>query len=300
MTVEFTQADSEVFQRFIATEYAYFTPKGEPLCWPVTPYWYPDRGVLAIATGLAYPTKADYAALNPKVALLFSDTTGSGLQDESHILVQGDARVLSEDLQANTDRYVTELRARFLSARIGVNPLTVRLLDFYLPRLWVEIDPVAVERRDPRRPAYPALPRAPGLRSNLDAKDVEALRSVVTHHGQGVVTIRGTDGYPQMMRTAVRMQDDLVLLRESPGTGAACLTMHRHTLRGTRFSAYMARGELVEADGANVFIPHRLVGFFGNGTVFPLSVIPSVARLRRRLGAELARRGKEMPRLRIP
>ncbi|HLF70404.1 MAG TPA: hypothetical protein VI541_05550 [Actinomycetota bacterium] len=300
MTVEFTESDSEVFRRFIATEYAYFTPKGEPLCWPVTPYWYPDRGVLAIATGLAYPTKADYAALNPKVALLFSDPTGSGLPDESHILVQGDARVLSEDMQANADRYVTELRARFLSARIGINPLTVRLLDFYLPRLWVEIDPVAVERRKPNRPADGDLPRAQGLRSNLDAKDVVALRNVVTRHGQGVVTIRGSDGYPQMLRTSVTMQDDLVLLRESPGTGAACLTMHQHTLRGTRFSAYMVRGELVDAGEAHVFIPRRLVGFFGNGAVFPLSVIPSVGRLRRRLGAELARRGKEMPKLRIP
>ena len=33
------------------TEFAYLTPRGEPLCWPVTPYWYPDRGVLGVSTG---------------------------------------------------------------------------------------------------------------------------------------------------------------------------------------------------------------------------------------------------------
>ena len=122
---------SAQFRAASITEFAYLTPRGEPLCWPVTPYWYPERGILGISTGLGYPNKAYYARRHPRVGALFGST-----------LLQGDAVVLDDDLQANTDRYVREMRAKFLSARFGLNPVSVKLLDFYLPRLWIEITPV--------------------------------------------------------------------------------------------------------------------------------------------------------------
>ena len=50
--------------------------------------------------GLGYPNKAYYARRHPRVAALFGST-----------LLRGDAVVLDDDLQANTDRYIREMRA---------------------------------------------------------------------------------------------------------------------------------------------------------------------------------------------
>lgn len=288
----------EVFRRFVAVEYGYFTPRGEPLCWPVTPYWNPDAGAVAISTGLAYPDKALYARANPKVAVLASDPTGSGLEASEPVLVQGEAVVLDEDLQANTERYIAEVRRKFPSARLAINPLTVRFLDFYLPRLWVEI-PTARVQVGPRELVRDPAPakRVP----RLDEREKGALASVVRSLGEGVVAIADEHGYPYLERMQIlSTEHGSVELERSLPEGPAALSLHRHTFGGTRFKAWMARGWIAHHGGTVMFHPHRLVGFFGNGAVFPLSVIPNVAALRTRLKRELAARGATMPILRLP
>lgn len=283
---------AEIFRSFIAAEYAYLTPKGEPLCWPVTPYWQ-SSGVHAIATGLAYPNKADYAKRNPKVALVYSDPNGSGLDHPPVIQVKGEAAVLDDDIQENTDRYVKELRQRFAVARMALNNFTARFLDFYLPRLWVEITPTSITEQA----GIEAPPRSPAsIAGALAQEESAALERAVRTFGDAVVTTVDNEGFPSPSREIVAFEDGAVIFGGDERRGPACLTFHRHSLGGTRFEAHMARGS---ADG-NTFVPRRLVGFFGNGVVFPLSVLPDVGRLRRRLREELAKRGKEMPKLRVP
>lgn len=301
--------------RFIVCEYSYYTPKGEPLCWPVTPYWYPQRGVLGISTGLAYPKKADYPKLQPKVAALFSDPTGSGLVDAPAVLLQGDATVLDADIQENTDRYVREMRRKFAAARIGLNPISVKLLDFYLPRLWVEITPTRVvvmrggtqQVYGPPRPA-PDRAHAGGALSPLTAEGLDSLSKRVTEMKEGVLAVRGADGYPSVARTAVEMSNDgSVQLGEAPGTGPAAMALHSVRMGGVRIDPYMARGAVVVEGGSFVFVPSRIVGLLGAAargssflSIFPLSTIPMIARLRARLKAELTRRDHSMPKLRVP
>ena len=302
---------ASIFSKFIAAEYAYFTPNGDPLTWPVTPYWYPRRRVLAIATGLAYPNKADYPKLNPKVSLYFSDPTSSGLESPPSVLVQAIATVMDEDIQENTDRYVRELRKKFGAAKIGLNPISVKLLDFYLPRLWVEMTPYRVLVYPPGGGDHPEVFGEPisdkpiastrgGGAPSLAPADARALRKAVAKFGEAVVTLEGIDGFPMMTRSAVSYEDGWIELAEGSGTGRASLSFHRHTLGGVRFEAYMVRGSVVQDGSRSLFAPERLVGFFGNGMVFPFSIIPEIASLRRRLKKELAARDKPMPALRIP
>ena len=61
-----------------------------------------------MTTGVGYPKKAVDAEANPKVALLFSDPTGSGVENPPQVLVQGTARVNDDDLEANAERYARE------------------------------------------------------------------------------------------------------------------------------------------------------------------------------------------------
>jgi len=284
------------------TEFAYLTPRGEPLCWPVTPYWYADRGVLGISTGLAYPNKAYYARRHPQVAALFGGT-----------LLQGDAVVLDEDLQTNTDRYIREMRAKFVSARIGLNPISVRMLDFYLPRLWIEVTPARVldaaatpAVADGHSPA--AGPPAAGNALGPGAAR-EALTRWVRRLGRSVIALPGADGYPVLAPVGVAPgPDGSVDLVGAPGTGPAALTLHTQGLGGVRLDALMARGWVVDSGTGLRFVPRRVVGFLGREAsmapallgIFPLSQLPRAATLRRSLREELSRRGEPLPRLRVP
>jgi hypothetical protein len=95
-----------LFERAITVEYASLTRASAPITYPLTPYVGEDGLTLDVSTGLTYPAKAERARRNPKVALLYSDPLGSGLDGAPVALVQGLATVRDSDLQANTDRYV--------------------------------------------------------------------------------------------------------------------------------------------------------------------------------------------------
>jgi hypothetical protein len=295
---------SAQFRAASITEFAYLTPRGEPLCWPVTPYWYPDRGILGISTGLGYPNKAYYARRHPRVAALFGST-----------LLQGDAVVLDDDLQANTDRYIREMRAKFRSARFGLNPVSVRLLDFYLPRIWIEITPKRLvsggadgslvtnlrpAKKNDQTSSPPRL--APG-------PELNALLRWVGRGAMAVVAFAGPDGYPAVARVRVSPgPDGSVELESAPGSGPAALTFHTEGLGGVRLDALMARGRVERADGIVRFVPRRVVGFLGRKpdtrpsflSIFPLSQLPRAGALRATLRSELARRGEALPQLRVP
>ena len=306
---EIPRLPSAQFRAASITEFAYLTPRGEPLCWPVTPYWYPDRRILGISTGLGYPKKAHYARRHPRVAALFGST-----------LLQGDAVVLDDDLQANTDRYIREMRAKFLSARFGLNPLSVKLLDFYLPRLWIEISPVRVVPEGGLvknlRPATKndQTSRSPGLAPGLAAgPQLDALLRWVRRATSAVVALAGPDGYPVIARVGVTEGPDGAVELESTselalGVGPAALTFHTEGLGGVRLDALMARGRVEAPDGTVRFVPRRVVGFLGREpdtrpfflSIFPLSQLPRAGAFRETLLAELTRRGEAPPLLRVP
>src|ERR671932_1773021 len=108
MTASLPAEVQKVFDRFITTEYTTIDRKGQPIAWPVTPYYSPGDPCIDVTTGLGYPKKAEDARANPKVALLFSDPTGSGLESPPMVLVQGTADVDDRDLDANRERYWNE------------------------------------------------------------------------------------------------------------------------------------------------------------------------------------------------
>src|SRR3712207_3961151 len=103
MTTTLPEDVQQVFDRFITTEYTTIDRRGQPITWPVTPYYSPGAPCIDVTTGLGYPKKANDAEANPKVALLFSDPTGSGLERPPQVLVQGIAQVDDRDLDANRE-----------------------------------------------------------------------------------------------------------------------------------------------------------------------------------------------------
>jgi len=99
---------------------------------------------LDVSTGLTYPAKAERARGNPKVALLYSDPVGSGLEEAPVALVQGLATVRDADLQANTDRYVCLSLAKLRAVYEGQPRFVLRSLTWYFARIWMEVTPMRI------------------------------------------------------------------------------------------------------------------------------------------------------------
>ena len=132
MTSSLPQPVRECFERFITTEFTTVSARQEPITWPVTPYYSQGAASIDVTTGIGYPKKAEDARRNPRVALLFSDPTGSGLEEDAQVLVQGTADVDAHDLEANRKRYWHESQEKLPGMRDAHPPKLIRgLFGFY-------------------------------------------------------------------------------------------------------------------------------------------------------------------------
>lgn len=316
-----------VFQQFIVAEYASLTRAGDPITTPVTPY-VGASGTLDISTGLTYPTKAERARRNANVALLFSDSKGSRLNDAPTVLVQGKAAVRDADLQANTDRYMRESHRKLPAATAGTPPFILRSMDYYFTRIWIEITPARIlwwhsGQTDappqvweaPPDTAYPASDPAPAGKAPGAWKEAPsewqagALRAVQTL-GLPVLTVTGTDGYPYMMRArSVKLSADGFQLDMPRGitwsaTGAACLAFHYHPEVFTGQENMMFVGTARQDDTTISFAVTRRIGDWsagGDNRLLGLwSFISAGFKLRSRLREEAARRNQPVPRINLP
>jgi hypothetical protein len=136
---------AQAADRYLTCEFVTIDAAERPIVWPVTPYFRAHEGCIDVTTGVGYPKKADDAARNPRVALLFSDPTGSGVDPAPMVLVQGTARVDDSDPAANRERYEREMAAKLpaLHALAPTGPLK-RLFSWYYDRIYLHVRPERV------------------------------------------------------------------------------------------------------------------------------------------------------------
>jgi hypothetical protein len=134
-----------VFRRFFTCEITTINKQGQPLTWPNLPYYDAPNGRIVVTASIAFPVKTYNARRNPKVALLYSDPTGSGLTDAPAVLVQGDAVVdeMTKDVyqQLAVDIFVESVRRQPSARQYVGNPLARRLFLFYFQRIGVFVQP---------------------------------------------------------------------------------------------------------------------------------------------------------------
>src|SRR5215212_9020300 len=136
MTATLPPEVQQVFDRFVTTEFTTIDRAGQPITWPLTPYYRPGDPCIDVTTGLGYPKKAKDTRANPKVALLFSDPTGSGIDPAPQVLVQGTAQVDDRDLDANRERYRREIVEKLPAVQGDMPPRVFEpLLHWYLTRV---------------------------------------------------------------------------------------------------------------------------------------------------------------------
>src|SRR5918911_1081128 len=275
---------AQAAERYLTTEFVTIDAVGRPIVWPVTPYYRPDAGCIDVTTGVGYPKKADDAARNPRVALLFSDPTGSGIEDPPTVLVQGMASVHDEDLEANRRRYEREM-AEKLPALHALAPTgkLKRFFSWYYDRIYLSVRPERVYvwpqgRLDEEPTFYDAHVEEVRSAHNEEPEEGHAppeggmdvwdprLDRLGADDPTAVLAFVGPDGFPFAVRVPVRADQAAHVVRIDADpvgapieAGPACLCAHAHAEDLTWQRSYQVRGDLAEEHGRLVLHPHRVV-----------------------------------------
>ena len=279
----------EVFGRFVTTEYTTLDGRGQPITWPVTPYYQPGGTCIDVSTGLGYPRKARDAEANPHVALLFSDPTGCGLDRPPAVLVQGTADVDDRDLDANRERYARESMEKLSAERSATRTmkppdLLMRFFQWYYTRIYVHVRPERVFvwpdgdfSREPQllgarleevRSGHSEEPDAAlAAPEGGGAAWDERMSQLGGQYDSAVLSFVSPDGFPFSARVPVDLDrgSRRVRIRGEPlgaplHPGLACLTAHDHAPDFSWQRNFQVRGDLVEDDQGWALVPHKLVG----------------------------------------
>lgn len=320
MTASLPDEVQAVFDRFVTTELTTVDQRGQPITWPVTPYYRPADPCISITTGLGYPKKANDARANPLVGLLFSDPTGSGLSNPPMVLVQGTAEVDDRDLDANRDRYERESLEKLPALKSVTPPRAVRrMLSWYYTRIYVHVRPERVyvwpgaESPLPEPQVFDAHMEEVRSGHSEEPERFHAgpeggalawhprLGELGTSYETAVISIVSPDGFPFSVRVPVsadpharriRLGGELTGMPLQPGL--ACLTAHVHPAEFKWQQNFQVRGDLVFVEDHWEVIPHRVVGGFEIPSS-PLAALrqnmAKMRRFRRVAKRELARRG---------
>lgn len=319
MTSSLPPEVQDVFAAFVTTELTTVDRHGQPITWPVTPYYTRGGPCIDVTTGLGYPKKANDARANPLVSLLFSDPTGSGAENPPMVLVQGSAEVDDRDLDANRERYARESLEKLPSLRKVMPPRAFqRMLDWYFTRIYIHIRPERVfvwpggdVRAEPElygahmeevRSGHSEEPdRFHALPAGGASHWHPRLHELGDVYSSAVLSFVSPDGFPFSVRVPVQVDPAARWIRidcETLGVplqpGLACLVAHVH---GDEFSwqqNFQVRGDLIRAHDGWAVVPRRLVGGFEapRSRLQMLRANASKARrFRRTAKRELARRG---------
>jgi len=287
-----------VFERFVTTEYTTIDARGQPITWPVTPYYHGGEGCVDVTTGVGYPKKADDARRNPHVSLLFSDATGARMEHAPMVLVQGTARVDEEDLEANRERYVREASAKLPGSALRRTPKFLHgYLSWYFDRIYVHVWPERVYvwpdgdcTREPELfDAHMEEVRS-GHSEEPDEAHVPPDTGGATWDGRmdelgrryrtAVLSLVSPDGFPFSLRVPVevdrgarRVRIDADALGVPVQPGLACVCAHEHSPDFTWQRNFQVRGDLVEDDDGWSVVPHKLVGGFELPPGSPLATL---------------------------
>src|SRR5829696_6113337 len=241
----------QVFDSFLTTEFTTVDSRGRPICWPLTPYYRPGDPCIDVTTALGYPKKAEDARGNPKVSLLFSDPTGSGMDDAPQVLVQGTADVDARDLEANRVRYTRESLEKLPGSKDMLPPKPLqRVFSFYFTRLYIHVRPERVYVWPGAEPVWD-----------------ERMDELGGRYPSAALSLVAPDGFPFSVRVPIsvdstnrriRLGGDVLGVPVQPGL--ACVTVHDHAPDFSWQRNFQVRGDLVEEDGGWVLVPHRMVG----------------------------------------
>ncbi|GGJ28385.1 pyridoxamine 5'-phosphate oxidase family protein [Streptomyces brasiliensis] len=287
-------APLDVLDAYRTCEFVTLGRDGTPIAWP-TAVWRREDGKLVVTTCLAFAQKALNARRDGRVALLFSDPTGSGLDNPPQIFVGGRAECPDEIRTGpqGLEEYWRMLFERQPHSRSYLSRPVRRLTDWYYLRLVITITPEQVIVRPPAQPSVPRVPPAPADGAPLPGA------AQLADYPTAVLAARDASGAPVLARTrtvpsaggfALHLPADCAVT-----AGPASLLVHRHDEQLNRLSNALVRGELKPADDGWLLVPASVLEPMGSGR--GTDGLRLLRRTRRATDRYLERRGLQRPRV---
>ncbi|MEU8591185.1 pyridoxamine 5'-phosphate oxidase family protein [Streptomyces sp. NPDC048664] len=285
-------APVDVLDAYRTCEFATLGRDGTPMAWPTAFRRRPD-GTLLLSTSLAFAQKALNIRRDGRVALLFSDPTGSGLDQPPQIFVSGRA-VCPDTVMAGpegAEDYWRMLFERQPHSRAYVSAAMRPLMDWYYLRLLITVTPEEVATR-PSAPSTP--PPGPPATGTLTGA------ALLARFGTAVLAARDAAGAPVLARTRPLATAEGFAVDAPPGLavapGPASLLVHRHDELLNHMSNAVVRGELRASGDGWLLVPSAVVEPMGTGR--PTDAIRVLRRTKRATRRYLERRGLPRPRVR--
>jgi hypothetical protein len=262
------KVDHSVLDGYRTCEFATLAKDGTPLAWPTCPIRQQD-GTLLITTSIAFAQKALNVRRDGRVALLFSDPTGSGISAPVQIFSSGTGQCSELTTSpAGLEEYWSMLFRRQPSSRGYTLPGVRSLMDWYYMRLLITVMPEQALERPPGSAARPAQVLPAGI---LAAAWRQARHAglpgarELAGHASAVLAARDANGDIALARTVPQPADGGYLVAGAPGAdlaeGPASLLVHRHDDKLAAASYALVRGAISAAGttGDWLFTPDRVV-----------------------------------------
>ncbi|MEU5633309.1 pyridoxamine 5'-phosphate oxidase family protein [Streptomyces rishiriensis] len=282
----------EVLDAYRTCEFATLGPDGTPLVWPAAAARRAD-GTLLLTTSLAFAQKALNVRRDGRVALLFSDPTGSGLTDAPHIFVGGRAECPDAVLTGpqGAEDYWRMLFERQPHSRAYLSRPMRWLMDWYYLRLLITVTPEQVILR----PAAPLpVPQGP---ATADGGAALTGAGELARYPSAVLAARDAAGAPVLARVQPKPTASgyaLLVPSDCAATpGPASLLVHRHDERLNHMRNALVRGRLTDSGTRLVLVPDRVVQPMGSGR--PSDALRLLRRTQESTDRYLERRGLPRP-----
>lgn len=279
-----------VIDAYRTCEFATLSKDGAAVAWP-TAAWRREDGSLLVTTSLAFARKALNVRRDGRVALLFSDPTGSGLAHPAQILITGAATCPDEVRTGpeGTEDYWRMLFDRQPHSRQYVRRPARWLMDWYYMRLHIAIAPDRVLELPPA--SAPTNGPANGPAGGpLGA-------TLLASYPTAVLAGRDADGAPLLARTPVRVTQNGFAVTAAAGQqfvpGPASLLVHRHNDRLNAMHNAVVRGTLSTHEAGLLLVPERIVEPAGSG--HPVDAVRTLREARKATARYLAKRGLRRP-----
>ncbi|WP_084729764.1 pyridoxamine 5'-phosphate oxidase family protein [Streptacidiphilus neutrinimicus] len=284
----------DVLDAYRTCEFATLGRDGTPIAWPTAARRRED-GTLLVTTSVAFAQKALNVRRDGRVALLFSEPTGSGHDAPPQIVVTGRA-VCSDDVTGSprgAEEYWRTLFERQPHSRAYVRRPVRSLMDWYYLRLLITVTPEQAAVRSPLPPTFKP-PRGTAAAGLVGAEQL-------AQYPTAVLAARDSTGAPVLARTrpapapagdgfTLRLPDDCPAV-----PGPASLLVHRHDERLNGMHNAVVRGVLRATGDGWALAPQRVVEPIGTGS--PGDALRVLRQVRGATRRYFDRRGLERPRV---
>jgi hypothetical protein len=270
-----------VFREFRTCEFTTVNRALQPLTWPTETHFLHDEGQIVVTSSIAFPVKAYNARRYPKVSLLYSDPTGSGVAGAPAVLVQGDTTVreLIDDPPWSFEMFKESVERQPNTRKFVGNPIAQRMFLFQYQRLAITVTPRRIRRWPGRdfslQPVdvlggdLPVDGATAPVEESGRAWNADLIRRARAYP-RGVLTIVEPSGYPASVRCRLEIDEGrslFVIADPPPGAegwrGKASLLFHRHDANLGGQHEMMLKGALRD-EGGLVFQPAEFLTASGS------------------------------------